>query len=434
MNNTNLSAPTRPWASTTVQRRIEEVSSTLPLSDPSALADLLTDTARATRETFDSSFNLYAGANLLSPLAAGTASIGLGGRPTLGDPGEKFPSGVDLLDVIELAATEAVRKAVGAAFADVRPTSATIANLAVLCAFTNPGDTIAALPEAAGGHISHHGGAPSVRGLHVEDLPYDYAALDVDYEALPAFLARVRPTLVIVGGNLMLRPLDLGRLVPLAAAAGVPLLYDASHVAGLIAGGEFQDPLSDGVDVLSFSTYKSFGGPAGGAVCTNDAGVAQRVAEMVYPTLSANYDVHRLAPLAVTASALTIDGGDYARACIASARAMGAALDAHGVPVLGRPFGHTESHHLAVDVREFGGGAACARRLAAAGIFLSPTLLPLGDEQTAEAGLRIGTQELTSRGHTVDTAVDLAIIMADVIRHDGDPAPARARLDALRAR
>jgi glycine hydroxymethyltransferase len=428
----NLSAPTRPWASDTVQQRIAEVSSALPIGDPQALSDLLVDTTRATRETFDRSFSLYAGANVLSALAARTASVGLGSRPTLGDPGEKFPSGVDQLDVIELAATEAVRNTMGAAFADVRPTSATIANLAVLCAFTTPGDTIAALPEPAGGHISHHSGAPWVRGLTVASLPYDYSSFDVDYDALPEFLKRVRPTLIIVGGNLMLRPLDLHRLVPLVAQAGIPILYDASHVAGLIAGGQFQDPLGDGVDVLTFSTYKSFGGPAGGAVCTNDAAVAARVAQMVYPILSANYDVHRLAPLAVVASVLATEGREYARSCIANAREMGRALVSCGVPVLGESFGYTDSHHLAVDVSDFGGGAAGARLLAEAGIFLSPTLLPLGDDETAERGLRVGTQELTARGYGADTARELAFVMADVIRGECGATAARARLDALR--
>lgn len=428
-----LPPSTRPWATDRTRSRIADISSRLPVTDPDALAAVLKDSVDDTLEGFRGAINLYAGANRLSDLARSVASIEIGSRPTLGDPGEKFPSGVEPLDVLEVAAGDAVRASVGALFADVRPFSATMANLAVLCVFTEPGDTIAALPEAAGGHVSHRGGAPSVRGLHVADLPYDFEAFDLDYDALPGFLARTQPKLMIVGGNLMLKSLDLRRLVPIAREHGVAVLYDASHVAGLIAGGEFQNPLGDGVDVLTFSTYKSYGGPAGGAVCTNDPEIAQALSEAVYPVLTANYDVHRLAPLAVTASEHLRDGASYARACVANAQALGRVLAAAGIQVLAEGIGFTQSHQLAVDVRNHGGGKAVAARLEAVGIYCSPAVMPLGIDEAAENGLRFGTQELTTRGASSGTMTRIGQLVADVITGQISDDQARALVAELAA-
>lgn len=428
MTSLPASPATRPWASETVQRRISSIASALPLTDPEALSQVLLDAARATNERMQTGVNLYAGSNLLSPLAVRTAAPELGSRPTLGDPGEKFPSGVELLDQIEIAATETVRALVGAAFADVRPFSATMANLAVMCVLAKPGDTIAATPIPAGGHVSHHSGAPRVRGLNVEPFPYDYPSFGVDLERLPGFLERVRPRLLVVGGNIMLKPLDLGGLLPITQKYGVPVLYDASHVAGLIAGGHFQDPLSAGVDVLTFSTYKSFGGPAGGAVCTNDPGLAQQISDTIYPALSANYDVHRLAPLAVVASEHLRSAAAYGRECIANARALGAALSEHGIPLLGESFGFTESHHLAVDVRGLGGGPEASRLLAAAGIYSSPALLPLGDDAFAEDGLRLGTQEITRRGVQGGELTEIADLIAGLLHGELEPVATKKRV------
>src|SRR5262249_14955941 len=159
----------------------------------------------------------------------------------------------------------AIAGVMGAAYAEVRPTSATLANLAVYAALTDPGDTIAVLPDWAGGHLSHHAiGVPSMRSLRVAPLPYDTEHLDVDVDALSDLLGGELRRRVAVGASLMLFPHRLQQIADAVRAHGIPLLYDASHVAGLIAEGRFQDPLRDGADVMTFSTYKSFGGPPGG--------------------------------------------------------------------------------------------------------------------------------------------------------------------------
>jgi glycine hydroxymethyltransferase len=202
-------------------------------------------------------------------------------------------------------------------------------------------------------------GVPGVRGLRVAPLPYDAAYLDVALHALDAFLGWEFPRLVVVGASLMLFPHRLPEIAEIVRGHGIPLLYDASHVAGLIAEGRFQVPLREGADLVTFSTNKSFGGPPGGAIVTNDPDLAEQVSNAVYPALVANYDASRLVPLAAAALERERSGGAYADACIANARALAVALAEHGLDVLGAARGFTESHHVAIDVP--GGGAAPAR-------------------------------------------------------------------------
>jgi glycine hydroxymethyltransferase len=353
----------------------------------------------------------------------------------MGYPGDKYQAGLEPLDVVEVAVTRLVAEAVGARFADVRPTSATLANLAAYTALARPGDTIAVLPDWAGGHLSHHEvGAAGVRGLRVADLPYDVAALDVDLVALPEFLARERPVLVVVGASLMLRPHRLREIAAAVHAAGAVLLYDASHVAGLIAEGRFQAPLREGADLVTFSTYKSFGGPAGGVVAGDDPALMERVTTAVYPGLTANYDLARLLPLGAAALAHRTGGGAYADACMGNARALAAGLAARGLAVLGHAPAYTASHHVAVDVRGLGGGPAVARRLAEAGILLSEIGCPAADGPDPRGGIRIGTQSVTRQGLAPDDMAEVAAAIAAVLV-DGRPAgEVRAGVAAIRRR
>ena len=134
---------------------------------------------------------LYAGGNVPTPHSASLHLELLSGQPSMGYPGDKYQAGLELLDVVEVTVSTALADLMGARFAEVRATSATLANLAVYTALASPGDTIAVLPGWAGGHLSHHAtGAPGVRGLRVVELPYDARQLDVDLERLSELLER----------------------------------------------------------------------------------------------------------------------------------------------------------------------------------------------------------------------------------------------------
>jgi glycine hydroxymethyltransferase len=415
-----------PWASPPALARLAAVEAALP-SDP-ALA--LERAARAAhdhaRRLEEDCLQLYAGTNVPSPLVAALHEAALAAQPSMGYPGAKYQAGLEPVDVVEVTAASAMQRLMGAAFAEVRPTSATLANLAVYTALTDPGDTIAVLPDWAGGHLSHHAiGVPGVRGLRVAPLPYDAERLDVDLDALDEFLGWEVPRLVVVGASLMLFPHRLAEIAEAVRAHGIPLLYDASHVAGLIAEGRFQDPLREGADLVTFSTYKSFGGPPGGVIVTNDEELAQQVSNAVYPTLVANYDVSRLVPLAAAALERERSGGEYADQCIANARALAAALADEGLDVLGAGRGHTESHHVALDVA--GGGTAAALRLAEGNILSSEIGIPVDPA----GGVRLGTQAITRQGFVEDDMGPVAAAIAGALLHDRD---VRAEVADLRRR
>jgi glycine hydroxymethyltransferase len=423
---------TAPWASERALSRLAEVERALP-DDPAAAFEGATDAVLAhERRVEHEALLLYAGGNVPTTLSAMAHHPLLSNQPSMGYAGDKYQAGLEALDVLEVATSRLVAGVMGATFAEVRPTSATIANLAVYSALARPGDAIAVLPGWAGGHLSHHEiGAPGIRGLRVVELPYDLGVLDVDLDRVADVLAAEQPKLVVVGASLMLHPHRLPALAELVHAAGARLLYDASHVAGLLAEGRFQTPLAEGADVMTFSTYKSFGGPAGGAIVSDDAELMERITGAVYPGLTANYDIARLLPLGATALEHRRSAGAYADACMAVASALADALAAEGLAVVTCERGHTSSHHVAVDVRDFGGGPEAARTLARANVLLSEIGLPGADHDPAGA-IRIGTQSIVRQGFDPGDTPPVAAVIAGGLRGERPVEALRAEVAEIR--
>ncbi|MBB5802469.1 glycine hydroxymethyltransferase [Saccharothrix ecbatanensis] len=424
-----------PWASPQAQRRLAEVEAAVSTDLTAAgVASTVRKALEAHRaQVDDDGIVLYAGTNVVSPAAAAAVSHSVSSRPSMGWPGEKYQVGLDHLDTLEVLTPMLVASLMEGSFAEVRLQSATLANLAVYTAFARAGDKIAVLPEFAGGHASHHAqGVPAIRGLTVVDLPYLPDELDIDYGKLPGFLRVHRPRIVVIGASMMLFPHDVAAVRAAADEVGAVLVYDASHMAGLVAGKEFQRPLHEGAHLMTFSTYKSFGGPSGGCVVTRDPDLAERVSNVAYPGMLANYDAGRLGALAVTAAELAEHGPEYARACIANAQALGRALSDNGFDVARHDGEFTRSHHLAIDALTIGGGDAAAVRLGDAGVYLSGISLPWQRIDEGLRGLRIGTQEITRRGFTPEHQP----AVADLIRRaliDREP-PERVRTDAIALR
>ncbi|MBB2913604.1 glycine hydroxymethyltransferase [Streptosporangium becharense] len=423
-----------PWASPRARARLTELESEvagLGLEGVVRLVDAVLAEHRGRLD--EDGVVLYAGTNTMSERARAAYEISLGGRPSTGWPGEKPQTGLDEVDVLEVLAPLQVAAVMGGAFAEVRLQSATLATLACYGAFTRPGDTVALLPESAGGHAGHHArGTAAIRGLRVADLPYDAGRFDVDHAALPAFLREHRPALVMIGAGLMLFPYDVARIRAACDAAGSLLLYDASQVAGLVAGGRFQQPLEEGAHLLTMSTYASFGGPPGGAVITREEDLAHRVSSVAHPGLTANYDASRLAPLAVTAAEHAAGGPDHADRCIANAAALAGALHREGFAVAAPGRGWTASHQVAVDVAAFGGGDEAARSLAEGGIYLGGATLPGQPPGEPARGLRLGTQEVTRRGFGPEAMGEVAALMRRLLV-DGHP-PVKILQEAMALR
>ncbi|MEU1513300.1 DegT/DnrJ/EryC1/StrS family aminotransferase [Streptomyces sp. NPDC005811] len=410
-----------PWADATSLRRLHELETLHREDGAVAVADAVSRVLDAYhhRMTTDG-LVLYAGTNVLSPAVRAAHDGALSTRPALGWPGGKLQTGVEEIEELEVIATTQVARAMRARYAEVRFLTATMANLALYSAFTRPGDTIAVLSPEAGGHASHHAHATAgVRGLNVSHLPYSSTDLDVDAGLLDRFLATHRPKLVLVGGSVSLFPHRLDVLREAADRVGALLAYDASHTAGLIAAGYVQDPLAEGAHVVTFSTYKTFAGPAGGAAVTNDPRLAEAVSHAAYPVLSSNYDPARLGPLAVAAAEAVEQQPSWAAPTITAAQHLGAHLAEHGYHILAADRGYTRTHQVVVDASGLGGGGPAVARLAAHGIYAGTCRLPWQLPDAPAQGVRLGTQEIVRRGADASTMADIAALIHHALTHRG---------------
>lgn len=356
--------------------------------------------------------NLNPAGNAMNPRAEALLAAGLGSRPSLGYPGDKYEMGLEAVERIEVIAAELAAETFGAKYAEIRVAAGSMANLYAFMATCSPGDAIIAPPASIGGHVTHHAaGAAGLFGLRIHAAPVDAANYTVDVEALRGQARRLRPKLITIGGSLNLFPHPVRELRAVADEVGAKLLFDGAHLAGLIAGGAWPNPLAEGAHLLTMSTYKSLGGPPSGLVLTNDAQIAQRLDAVAHPGLTANFDAAKTASLAVALLDWKAYGREYAAAMVEVARALAAALIERGLPVFAAARGGTQSHQFAIEAARYGGGQAMAKRLRRANILASGIGLPTAPVEGDMNGLRLGTPEIVRWGFT---AADMPVV-ADFI-------------------
>jgi glycine hydroxymethyltransferase len=353
-------------------------------------------------------FNLLASENSVSPTARKYLGSDLAGRYTLpgnvesdGETIDNSYTGTRYTDQIESLANAAAARVFRAKCATTRPLGGHIAALSVLAPLLPPGSKILAIAPAEGGYDGYGPGfVPAMLGYTVRPLPANGPGHSVEAEAAVATIRQERPNAVVLGQSFFLFPYPLREIAEAAHGAGALVLYDASHVMGLVAGGEFQDPLREGADVLFGSTHKSFPGPQGGLILTDREDLfAQIDPALVWRTFD-NAHWNRIAGIAQTLLELERVGPEYARTVVANARALGAALDAAGFPMIAGPNGYTRSHQLHIDRARLRqstgtGAGAMARRLERERLLIDL----LG---------RIGTAEVTRLGLGEDDMARLA--------------------------
>lgn len=390
--------------------------------------------AEANRRIHDRDcFNLNPATNVMNPRAEALLSAGLGSRPSLGYPGDKYEMGLEAIEEIETIAAELAAEVFRAKYAELRVFSGAMANLYGFMALTKPGDHIIAPPAAVGGHVTHHAaGCAGLYGLVTHPAPVDADGYTVDLDALRDLARRVRPVLITIGGSLNLFPHPVRDIRAIADEVGARVLFDAAHQCGIIAGGQWDDPLAEGADLMTMSTYKSLGGPAGGLIVTNDAGIAERLDRIAFPGMTANFDAGRVAALAMTLLDWRDLGGAYAGKMISVARALATALTAEGMPVFASARGATASHQFALEAAAFGGGQTASKTLRKAGFLACGIGLPIPEVAGDLNGLRIGTPELVRRGVTEADAPALARLIAAALRSN-DPESLAPETAALRA-
>jgi glycine hydroxymethyltransferase len=383
--------------------------------------------------------NLNPASNVMNPRAEALMAAGLGPRASLGHPGDKVEMGLQAIERIEVIATELAAEVFDARHAEVRVGSGALANLYVFMATCKPGDTIIAPPAEIGGHVTHHAaGAAGLYGLHTVPAPVQADGYTVDVDALRRLAHEVKPRLITLGGSLNLWPHPVAAVRGIADEVGAPLMFDAAHLSGMVAGRAWPNPLAEGAQVMTMSTYKSLGGPPGGLVVGNDAALFERIDAIAYPGLTANFDAGKTAALALGLLDWQAFGPAYAQAMQATARALAQALaEREGLPVFARARGGTASHALAIEATRWGGGQAAARRLEAArllscGIGLPHLAVPpvAGDVN----GLRLGVPEIVRLGLGPGEMDELASLIARGLRSDADARAAASDVTALRRR
>ncbi|MEA2044653.1 MAG: serine hydroxymethyltransferase, partial [Thermoproteota archaeon] len=314
---------------------------------------------------FENSLPLIASENIPSPAVREAIISDFGNRYAEGWPGERVYAGCTYIDNVEIKCMQLAKRLFKSEFADVRPISGVVANLAIYSAFSNPGDVMLAPSIPAGGHISHgkkeHSGtAGLVHGLEIEFFAFDSEEMNIDVEKTKVKVEELKkqdrlPKIAMFGGSVFLFPHPVKELADFLKSYDMHINYDAAHVAGLIAGGKFQDPLREGVDTMTMSTHKTLFGPQGGLVLAFEKD-AEVIKKATFPGLTSSHHIHHMAAKAVTFAETLEFGKDYASQTIKNAKALAVALNDLGFKVLGEKKGFTQSHQTVVNMLDYGDG------------------------------------------------------------------------------
>ena len=400
--------------------------------------------------------NLIASENTPSAAVRSVQNSDFMGRYAEGHPNEpgkvnRYYQGTRYIDQIETIARNEILELFNARQADVRPISGNAANTAIALSALRGGDTVIANSTDAGGHISH--GPVGVLGRRIQNrgqslklgsahsvnlhyLPLTEDMYHVDAQKTIELIDQLNPQLVVMGKSLFLFPEPVSEVAAFCKTKDIPLLYDGAHVLGLIAGGQFQDPLREGATWLTGSTHKTFPGPQRGIILANldDPDAIKKYWQAadrgVFPGSSSNHHLYSLPALVVATREMKAFGRDYAAQIVHNAQALGKSLDELGTPVEARDFGYTRSHMIAVNVAQWGGGVEVAKRLEDNDIIVNYNMLPGDSDPRNPSGLRIGVPEMTRFGMDERAMGELAKLLHDAIRSQ----QVKPQVNALRAR
>jgi len=425
----------RPWVPEPSEDLVQTIAARTAAADADGIAARIDELAEENRTIHEADcFNLNPATNVMNPRAEALLASGIGSRPSLGYPGDKYEMGLEAIEEIEVICAELCAEIFRARFAEIRVPSGAIANLYGFMATCRPGDTIIAPPAAVGGHVTHHAaGCAGLYGLKTVPAPVDADGYSLDLDGLRTLAKAERPALITVGGSLNLFEHPVAEVRAIADEVGAKVLSDAAHQCGIIAGKAWTNPLAEGAHLMTMSTYKSLGGPAGGLIVTDDAALAERLDAIAFPGMTANFDAAKSAALVMTMLDWRDHGEAYAARMVAVSRALAEALDGHGLPVFAKPRGFTQSHQFAIEATGFGGGQAASKTLRKAGFLACGIGLPIDEVPGDMNGLRIGTPELVRWGVDTGDVEALAALIAEALRAN-DPAALAPRTAALRSR
>ena len=369
----------------------------------------------------NSTIQLIASENFASPATMAATGSVLTNKYSEGYPGKRYYGGNMVVDQLEDLARDRICEVFGADHANVQPHAGAIANMGVYQALLEPGDTILGLSLDHGGHLTH-GSPVNFSGLQYNFVSYGVTASDerIDMEEVRAKAHEHKPKLIVAGATAYPRIIDPVAFREIADEVGALLMFDAAHIAGLIAGGVHPNPMPY-VDVMTFTTHKTLRGPRGGCILSR-AEHAAAIDKAMFPGLQGGPLEHAIAAKAVAfGEVLDPSFKAYAQQVVANAAALAEALAGHGFRLCS---GGTDNHLLLVDLRTFDAeltGKEAQAVLDDAGISLNKNTVPDDPRSPfVTSGVRIGTPAVTTQGMGTDEMVIVANLIARALRNRDD--------------
>ena len=371
---------------------------------------------------------LIASENYASPAVMWAQGTQLTNKYAEGYPGKRYYGGCEYVDVAEQLAIDRVKKIFGADAANVQPHCGASANEAVFLAFLKPGDTIMGMSLAEGGHLTH--GMPlNMSGKWFNVVSYGLNDKEaIDYDAMEKKAHESKPKLIIAGASAYSLEIDFARFAKVAKDVGAIFMVDMAHYAGLIAGGQYPNPVPH-ADVVTSTTHKSLRGPRSGFILMK-AEHEKVINSAVFPGLQGGPLMHIIAAKAVAfKEALSPEFKQYAAQVKKNAQAVAETLTQRGLRIVS---GGTQSHVMLVDLRSKGiTGKEAEAVLGSAHMTINKNTIPNDPEKPmVTSGVRIGTPAMTTRGFKEEEARATANLVADVLDNPRD----EANLNVVRAK
>jgi glycine hydroxymethyltransferase len=382
--------------------------SNLAQSDPELWAAIQQENQRQ-----EDHIELIASENYASPNVLAAQGSQLTNKYAEGLPGKRYYGGCEFVDIAEQLAIDRVKRLFGADAANVQPNSGSQANQAVFFAAMKPGDTFLGMSLAMGGHLTH-GSPVNMSGKWFNVLSYGLNDKEeIDYPALERLAREHRPKLILAGASAYSLRIDFDRIARAAREVGAYFMVDMAHYAGLIAAGEYPNPVPV-ADFVTSTTHKTLRGPRGGFVLAR-AEHEKIVNSAVFPGLQGGPLMHVIAAKAVAfKEALAPEFKAYQRQVLVNARKMAETLASRGLRIVS---GRTESHMFLLDLRAKNvTGKDAEEALGRAHITVNKNAIPNDPQKPFVAsGIRIGSPAMTTRGFREAEATQLGNLIADVL-------------------
>jgi glycine hydroxymethyltransferase len=362
------------------------------------------------------SIELIASENFVSQAVLDVQGSVLTNKYAEGYPGKRYYGGCEFVDKAEELAIERACKLFSCKWANVQPNSGSQANQAVFMALLNPGDAILGMSLAAGGHLTH-GAKPNQSGKWFKSIQYGVNKDDgiIDYNELEKLAIEQKPKLIIAGASAYSRHIDFKKIRSIADKISAYFLADIAHYSGLIAAGEYPNPIKY-AHVVTTTTHKTLRGPRGGMILSNDQELGKLFDKAIFPGIQGGPLMHVIAAKALAfGEALKPEFKEYIKQIIINSKALAEELENQGVKIVS---GGTDSHVILCDLRQLNiTGKISEESLDRAGITCNKNAVPFDTEKPfITSGLRIGTPAITTRGFKEKEMLEIGRLIGKVLK------------------